>query len=179
MNKIKNGGCCTGSTGCCGIVEEKKSNRNELVIDFLFLDLSVCTRCQGAENSLDEALEEVAKVIEATGTDVKVNKININSKQLAVTHKFLSSPTIRVNDQDIQMDFKESLCESCGDLCGDSVDCRVWIYQGKEYTEPPKAMIIEGILKAAYGGVMNVNLSEKEYIMPENLEHFYDVMGKK
>jgi len=179
MNKMKNVGCCSGSTGCCKNAEEIKSYKNQLVIDFLYLDLSVCTRCQGAENSLDEALEEVAKVIKATGTDVKVNKINVNTKQLAATHKFLSSPTIRVNDQDIQMDFKESLCESCGDLCGDSVDCRVWIYKGNEYTEPPKAMIIEGILKVVYGGVMNANLSEIEYVMPENLEHFYDVMDRK
>ena len=179
MNKMKNGECCSVSTGCCGTVEEVKSNRNILIIDFLYLDLSVCTRCQGAENNLDDALEEVAKVIEATGTDVKVNKINVNTKQLAATHKFLSSPTIRVNDQDIQMEFKESLCESCGDFCGDSVDCRVWIYKGEEYTEPPKAMIIEGILKVVYGGVMKANLSEMEYVMPENLAHFYDVMNRK
>jgi len=179
MKEMKNGGCCSGSTGCCGNAEEIKPGRNQLIIDFLYLDLSVCTRCQGAESSLDEALIEVSKVLEATGTDVKVNKINVNTKQLATIHKFLSSPTIRVNGHDIQMEFKESLCESCGDLCGDTVDCRIWIYQGKEYIEPPKAMIIEGILKAVYGGVLNANISEKEYIMPENLEHFYKVMGKK
>lgn len=179
MKEMKNGGCCSGSIGCCGNAEEIKEDRKQLVIDFLYLDLSVCTRCKGAENSLDEALKEVSKVLESTGVDVKVNKINVDTKQLAATHKFLSSPTIRVNGHDIQMNFKESLCESCGDLCGDTVDCRVWIYQGKEYTEPPKEMIVEGILKAVYGGGLNANISEKEYIMPENLEHFYDVMGER
>ena len=77
------------------------------------------------------------------------------------------------------MDFKESLCESSGDLCGDEVDCRVWIYQGKEYTEPPKAMIIEGILKAVYGGNLGINVADQEYALPENLKHFYEVMGNK
>ena len=76
------------------------------------------------------------------------------------------------------MDYKESLCESCGDLCGDNVDCRVWVYQGKEYTEPPKAMIIEAILKAVYGG-NNVKKDDQEYKLPENLKKFYDLMKNK
>ena len=166
---------CSCGSGCCQPSQGKK----EVVIDFLYLDLSVCTRCQGAESSLDDALMEVAKVLETTGTEVKVNKININTKQLAEEYKFLSSPTIRVNGRDIQMEFKESLCESCGDLCGDLVDCRVWFYQGQEYTVPPAAMVIEGILRAVYGANLDVDLPEQEYIMPENLKHFYEVMENK
>jgi len=131
MTEKNSSGCCSGSAGCCGNTEEVKIDRKKIKIDFLFLDLSVCTRCQGAENSLDEALKEVSKVLESTGTDVQVNKINVNTEELAVAHKFLSSPTIRVNGHDIQMEFKESLCESCGDLCGDEVDCRVLDLSGK------------------------------------------------
>ncbi len=167
--------CCSCGSSCCKPQQEKK----KVVIDFLYLDLTVCERCQGAESSLDEALREVSKVLEATGTEVKVNKINISTKELAEEYKFLSSPTIRVNGRDIQMEFKESLCESCGDLCGDEVDCRVWIYQGQEYTVPPKAMVIEGILKAVYGAGLSAKKIEQEYIMPENLKHFYEVMGKR
>jgi hypothetical protein len=176
VTKKTEAGCCSGSTDCCGSQAEIEVNKKQIVIDFLFLDLSVCTRCQGAENSLDEALKDVSNVLAATGTDVVINKVNVNTEELAVKYKFLTSPTIRVNGQDIQMDYKESLCESCGDLCGDVVDCRVWIYQGNEYTEPPKAMIIEGILKSVYGGNLSENLEEPEYVMPENLVHFYNVI---
>ncbi len=49
------------------------------------------------------------------------------------------------------MEGKESKCESCGDLCGDDVDCRIWLYQGKEYTSPPPAMIVDAILREVYG----------------------------
>ena len=167
--------CCSCGSSCC----EPQQAKKEVVIDFLYLDLTVCEWCQGAESSLDEALFEVAKVLEATGTEVKVNKININTKQLAEEYKFLSSPTIRVNGHDIQMEVKESLCESCGDLCGDVVDCRVWIYEGQEYTVPPAAMVIEGILKVVYGASLNVEVPEQKYIMPDNLKHFYEVMDKK
>ncbi|MEA5093674.1 DUF2703 domain-containing protein [Sedimentibacter saalensis] len=173
--------CCSGSSGCCSNKEEVKVKveRKKITIDFLFLDLSVCTRCQGAESNLDEALKDVSHVLEATGTDVVINKVNVNTEELAVKYKFLTSPTIRVNGRDIQMEYKESLCESCGDLCGDEVDCRVWIYQGNEYTEPPKAMIIEGILKEVYGGVSNSSYKEDEYVVPDNLKHFYRVMKEK
>ena len=180
VNENSSSACCSGSTGCCSGKKEVKVERKKIIIDFLYLDLSVCTRCQGAESNLDEALKDVSNVLEATGTDVEINKVNVNTEALAVKYKFLTSPTIRVNGRDIQMEYKESLCESCGDLCGDEVDCRVWVYQGNEYTEPPKAMIIEGILKSVYAGDLGGNIEELKYIMPENLVHFYSVMkGKK
>ena len=172
-------GCCSGSSACCGNTDEIKLIRNQIIIDFLYLDLNVCTRCQGAESSLDEAIKDVAKVLEAMGSDLRVNKINVSTPELAVKHQFLSSPTIRVNGHDIQLEFKESMCESCGDLCGDVVDCRVWIYQGQEYTIPPKAMIIEGILKVLYGGNPDAGKTESSYLMPENLRHFYEAMESR
>lgn len=184
MTQNDNLGCCSGTSGCCGVIsdnvgKEIKINNKQITIDFLYLDLSVCTRCQGTDNSLDEALSEIAKVLEATGNEVIVNKVEINSEELAIAYKFVSSPTIRVNGYDIQMNVKESLCESCGDLCGDEVDCRVWVYAGQEYNVPPKAMIIEAILKAVYGGNTGVPVSEQEYTLPENLRRFYVAMDKK
>lgn len=179
MIDINNSGCCSCGPGCCGSIADIEVEKKTIAIDFLYLDLSVCTRCQGTDTSLDEALADVSKLLEATGTEVVLNKVNVNSEILATEYKFVSSPTIRVNGHDIQMDVKESLCESCGDLCCDEVDCRVWVYQGKEYTVAPKAMIIEAILKEVYGGNQGVNVAEQEYIMPENLKHFYAVMESK
>lgn len=175
-DKTNNTGGCSCDPGCCGSTPENTVDKRLIVIDFLYLDLSVCTRCQGTDSSLDEALAEVSKVLEATRVNVVVNKINVLNEELAIAHKFVSSPTIRINGQDIQMDVKENLCESCEDLCGDEVDCRVWVYQGKEYTVPPKAMIMEAILKEVYGGDKSSNITEQEYVMPENLKQFYAAM---
>ncbi len=177
MNENNLGGCSC-APGCCGRIPDKTINKRQITIDFLYLDLSVCTRCQGTDTVLDEALAEVSKVLQATGAEVALNKINVNSEELAVAYKFISSPTIRVNGHDIQMEVKESLCESCGDLCGDEVDCRVWVYQGKEYTVPPKGMIIEAILKEVYGGSQGRNVIEQEYVVPENLKRFYSAMER-
>lgn len=179
VNNMGDVSCCSCGSDCCDAVRDSGSNKRKMIIDFLYLDLSVCTRCQGTEESLEEALDEVAKVLEATGYEVVVNKINVVTEELAIRHKFVSSPTIRVNGRDIQMEVKESLCESCGDLCGDEVDCRVWVYQGKEYTVPPKAMIIEAILKEVYGGEGERSEKKQEYVLPPNLKKFYAAMKEK
>ena len=173
--------CC--STGCGCEEQDYEVEKKKIIIDFMYLDLSICTRCQGTEDSLEEAIEDVAKVLELAGAEVVVNKIHIDSKEKAIQYRFESSPTIRINGNDIQLEIKESLCESCGDLCGDEVDCRVWVYKGKEYNIPPKAMIIDAILREVYN---NNELSgngekskEQEYKIPENLKRFFDSMGQK
>lgn len=70
------------------------------------------------------------------------------------------------------MDIHESNCQSCGDV----VDCRVWLYDGKEYSEPPEALIIDSILKRIYGEEETINVGL--YLMPENVKVLYQNMRK-
>jgi len=158
-------------------LDEKRRNLN---IEFMYIDLSVCTRCQGTESNLEKAVAEVAQVLRATGVDVNVKKIHVQSEEQALELGFVSSPTIRVNGKDIQLDVKESLCESCGDVCGEDVDCRVWTYQGKEYSAPPKAMIIDAILRGVYGGTKeSVETPAPSGEVPENLRRFFAAKIRK
>lgn len=169
---------CTCNTGCCGSTGQNQvEEKNKIIIDFLYLDLNICNRCQGTDQGLEEAIADVTKVLESAGIEIIVNKIHINSKERAIQYGFITSPTIRVNGRDIQMEFKESLCESCGDLCGDEVDCRVWVYKGKEYNVPPKAMIIDAILREVYGNTKKISdneVNKKSYQLPENLRRFFE-----
>ncbi|HLR35040.1 MAG TPA: DUF2703 domain-containing protein [Tissierellales bacterium] len=138
--------------------------------------------CQGADEGLEEAIADVMKVLKLTDVEVIVNKIHISNKQMAIEHKFVSSPTIRVNGRDIQMKIKESYCESCGDLCGDDVDCRVWLYKGKEYEIPPKAMIVDAILREVYGYTKPISGNEynkEKYQLLENLRRFFEAIEKE
>lgn len=162
-------GCCScGSSDCCALAAKKK-----ITIDFLYLDLTVCERCQGAESNLDKAVVEASKVLEAAGFNLQVNKVNIISEELAVKYKLISSPTIRINGRDIDLNAKETECKECGDLCGDNVACRVWEYEGKEYTEPPKAMIINAIMREVYGAPGDETTNSNEYTLPDNLKTFF------
>ncbi len=164
-----NGGCCPGREfRCCADRE-----RRRVEIDFLYLDLNVCTRCKGTDASLDAALVEVSDVLNASGFDVVVNKVNITSRELAIKYEFMSSPTIRVNGRDIEPNVKESSCESCGGLCGGSVDCRVWMRDGTEYAVPPKELIVNAVLREVCSDARTSDQDKREYRIPHNLEVFF------
>lgn len=173
-NKTKQApSCCSGGSGCCG-----EMVKQELHIEFLYLDLTQCERCQGTESNLEEALRDVSAVLHGAGYEVKLDKINVDTRELAVRHRFVSSPTIRVNGHDIAMDVRESNCTDCGDLCGDSVDCRVFVHEGVEYSEPPKAMIINAILKGVYREPVK-EAAGQDYVLPDNLEKYYTSLERK
>lgn len=141
----------------------------KITIDFLYLDLNTCERCRATGATLDEALVIMKPVFQALGYDTTVNKVNIISAALAEKYQFISSPTIRVNGVDISSELQESDCKDCGDLCGDSVDCRVFVYDGKRYEQPPAAMIIDGTLRVLYGQKRE---NKQAYALPDNLKKF-------
>lgn len=161
--------CCSLDSNCC---EETKV----LIIDFLYLDLSVCERCQGSNQNLFDAMHLLKPILNKLGYQIKLNQINVNTEELAIKHQFKSSPTIRVNHQDIELNVKEDNCKSCGDLCNDTVDCRVFSYNGKDYHEPPVEMIIDRILSAIYNP-MEIKKSDS-YVVPDNLIKFYHKINK-
>ena len=148
--------------------------RQELRIDFLFLDLAKCTRCRGTDRSLSEALTVVADMLRAAGIQVEVNKVHVATEELARAWRFVSSPTIRVNGADIALELRESSCgsEACTDGCGDQIACRVWMYHGQEYTEPPADLIIDAILHHVYGAPAGADPAQ-QYEVPENLRRFF------
>jgi hypothetical protein len=152
----------------------------ELVIDFLYLDLETCTRCRGTDANLKAALAQVGHVLDAAGMEVAVRKTLVASVEQARALGFVSSPTIRVNGQDIALEFRESSCAECGEACGcdGSIDCRVWVWQGQEYTQAPPAMIMDAILRAVYGGVEHAVAVPSVACVPENLARFFAGKGQ-
>ena len=166
--------CCCSSGNCCGTLQPEKP----VAIDFLYLDTTVCGRCQDTETALDEAVFSVAVVLDAAGYAVMVNKVNIATRELAIHHRLVSSPTIRVNGNDIAVELCESACEDCGELCGDTVDCRVWAYNGAEYSVPPKELIVNAILREVYNPTQGAPEREP-YQPPENLETYFVAKVRK
>jgi hypothetical protein len=146
----------------------------QLVIDFMYLDLETCTRCQGTDANLEAALAEVGRVLEAAGAAVSVRKTLVASAEQAQMLGFVSSPTIRVNDTDIALELRESSCAECGEACAcdGGIDCRVWVWQGQEHTAAPTAMIVDAILREAYGAGER-SLAPVPGALPENLERFF------
>ena len=137
-----------------------------VVVELLYLDNRVCGRCQGAEAVLDQAVSELTPVLNATGRRIVLNRVNITSRELAREHRFVSSPTIRVNGHAIQPAGAESRCEACGTLCGD-VNCRTWAYRGEHSSTPPKALIVDAILSAVYTTHLDLDPEPGDYAIPE------------
>lgn len=148
--------------------------RRKIEIEFLFIDLALCTRCKGTDSNLDEVLTEVSRVLETAGVEVSVRKILVESDEQAKALDFFSSPTIRINGRDIALEFRESRCASCeACACNGEINCRVWVFQGREYTEAPKAMIVDAILREVYHGGKPAEPPMRPKETPENLHRFF------
>lgn len=151
-----------------------KNQSKQIDIQLLYLDLDVCEPCQATESNLELALDEVSQLLEKSGHHIKLEKIHIDSEQSAIQNRFLSSPTIRVNGQDIQLDYREDHCSTCSSLTNESsIDCRTWVYQGQEYHAPPREMIIESVLRSVYSDTGHASDEENSYLLPENLKNFF------
>lgn len=163
--------CCPDTT-----VNENSRKRKHLLIEFMYIDLQVCVRCMGTDTALEEAITEVANILKVAGYEIEVRKILVETEEQAAELNFVSSPTIRINGQDIQLDAKESLCESCGDVAGEDIDCRVWSWEGQEYLLPPKALIVDALLRHVYGGKQPDSKAGRA--VPDNLKRFFAAKQK-
>ena len=152
-------------------VVAKKRPQKDVRIDYLYLDLKTCDRCIGTDDVLERVIKELKPSLALAGYGVSYNKTEIATEQDAIKHRFLSSPTIRINGRDICDEVKESDCGCCGEISGTQVDCRTFEYNGKLYNIPPKAMLAEAILK--YTFTAETDSRQIKYQLPENLKKFF------
>lgn len=160
----------------------KTGREKQIEIEFLYLDLDVCTRCKGTDANLETALRTVQEVVQASGTDVTTRKMLVDSEETARKLKFVSSPAIRINGRDIALEFRETPCDSCAEACAcdGGVDCRVWVYEGKEYTEAPVPLIVNALLSEIYDGQSaDRPASSRPFELSENLKHFFEAKAAK
>lgn len=166
MPKIeKNENCC------CSEASRK------VLVEYLYLDLQTCNRCFGTDAILEEVLKTLAPALQLAGYEVEFRKIEMSTRELAEQYRFLSSPTIRVNGNDICSTVEENACGCCSNISGTAVDCRVFSYKGKSYEIPPKEMLADAILNSTFNVNVHDNCTCGQYEMPENLKTFFN--GKR
>jgi len=172
--------CCGAGAGeCCAPAGQEegvpvKVLRRPLEVELLYLDRTVCERCKGTEEILKEAVEEAKRILGPTGVDVFLTMTHVRTEEQALALGFVISPTVRLMGRDAAVEVKENPCTSCGELSGCAITCRVWTWQGQEYSVPPKAMLLDAILRDAYfhpTGEKRVPTRLRE--LPENLKKFF------
>jgi len=147
-----------------------------LEVELLAIDLSTCTRCTGTLANLEAAIEAVRQVAAPTGTAIRLRKILVGSEAEARQHRFVTSPTVRVAGRDIAFDTLESRCDTCTDLCGcqEGTSCRIWRYQGQEFTEAPVGLVVEALLREIAGAPAAAAPTDAAgFEVPENLRRFF------
>jgi hypothetical protein len=150
--------------------------RDSITIEFLFLDLTSCTRCVGTDRNLESALGIVRGVLGATGATVEVRKTLVETAEQARELRFVTSPTLRINGRDVALELKERPCGSEACACGDGeqIACRLWMYRGREYLQAPVGLIVDALLGELYGDVTSPRPAAPErYELPDNLESFF------
>lgn len=165
--------CGCGCGDDCGGAAEKK-----VVVEYLYLDLDTCDRCVGTDRELDEVMMALTPALELAGFEVKYDKIEMATAEMAKRRRFLSSPTIRVNGIDIGGPVQENSCGCCSEISGTDVNCRVFKHDGKSYEVPPKEMLAEAILRAVFSESADAP-ARGAYELPENLKAFYEGKSRK
>ena len=182
--------CCgdeesTGSCCCCGEVDAEsaysieddpyKGHKKTAIVDFLYLDLTVCDRCQGTDERVAKAVEICKPILAACGYNLVLNMIEIEDEELCERYKFLSSPTIRVNGVDVCSSVEENNCDCCKEISDFDVKCRLYPFNGTYYEVPPTDMIVSAIINTVIKGEKPMPV--KDYEIPENLAGFF--VGKR
>lgn len=170
--------CCEGPKGCgCSetpVTLKPAVERRALEVELLYLDLETCDRCQSTDGNLREAVLDVRKILGPAGVDVALKEIHVTTEEQAKALAFVGSPTIRVRGRDLAFEVKENPCGSCSDIAGRDIRCRAWSWQGKEYSAPPKEMLVDALLREAYVHSGGSRLEPAPIPdVPENLKAFF------
>lgn len=167
--------CCTpGAAGREAAPEARPHAAME--VELLALDLSTCDRCTGTDGAIEAAVAELRPALAAAGVDLRFRKTVVATAAQATALRFQSSPTIRINGRDLPIELRESRCGDCTTLCGgaEGTDCRVWVWRGREYTEAPKGLIVDAILRAYPTAGEAAEPMRGEFALPENLKRFFE-----
>lgn len=146
-----------------------------LTVELLALDLDRCSRCTGAAANLRAAMAVTVDLFREAGTEMVYRETIVGTAAEAELLRFAASPTVRINGRDIAVEFRESSCADCGELCGcgGGVNCRVWVWQGREYTEAPRALFLDALLSAYSQSGHSTDFERIPFRLPENLCTFY------
>jgi hypothetical protein len=150
-------------------------------VELLALDLSTCDRCTGTDAAIEAAVTELRPALVEAGVELRFRKTVVQTAEQATALRFQSSPTIRINGRDLPIELRESRCGDCTTLSGGAAgtDCRVWVWRGREYTEAPKGLIVDAVLRAYPNAGAPAEPMRGDFALPDNLRRFFEAKRER
>lgn len=149
-------------------------SRKKVAVEYLYLDLNTCRRCISTDTILDEVMAALEPALKMAGYEVDYRKVEMATREMAISYRFRSSPTILVNGRDVMGPISENSCGCCSDISNTAVDCRTYEYEGRVFEVPPKEMIAKKIMAAIFANIKMTPDNGEEYELPENLRVFFE-----
>lgn len=167
--------CCSDGAYSCAD-DAYAGHKRTVIVDFLYIDLNVCDRCQGTDERVFAAVDRCRPILAACGCNLVLNQVLIEDEAAAERWRFYSSPTVRVDGVDICPSVEENDCGCCSEIADYDVKCRVFPFNDTYYEVPPTDMLVRGIVETAIRGEHSDPTAEP-YELPENLKGFFE--GKR
>lgn len=122
------------------------SDPTEVVLEVLYLDAQTCDPCRATIDAVDAVAAALTAPLREQGRTLAIRSTRVVDQEQADALGFVSSPTVRVDGVDIELDVHEQHCGSCSALAGRQVDCRTFDWQGTQHPSPPAEMIARRVL---------------------------------
>lgn len=176
--------CCVspdGAVNAATTADRDAAGQAVMEVELLALDLNTCDRCTGTDAAIEAAVTELRPALAAAGVELRFRKTVVHTAEQATALRFQSSPTVRIDGRDLPIEFRESRCGDCTTLCGGAAgtDCRVWIWRGREYTEAPKGLLVDAILRAYPRAGAEPEPARAGFVLPDNLGRFFEAKRER
>lgn len=132
----------------------------EVVLEVLYLDAQTCDPCRATTDAVDVAATALTEHLRGEGRTLIVRKVHVTDPGQAHALGFVSSPTVRVDGVDIELDVQEASCATCSSLAARPVNCRTFEWQGMRHPAPPAEMIVHRVLEHLAGTLPDAAAAE-------------------
>lgn len=160
--------CVLPYGSCLKVARKDVTQMNQpALVEILALQYDFCARCNATLDSLQ-------KILSSSSSQWKLQVHQVASREDALKWRLKSSPTLRVNGNDLPLPLSESACGDCsqGDV---SVVCRSWIWNNQEHAVPPQEMLESLLAQAAQ--LPPAKSPNEPFQLPDNLERYFSSQG--
>ena len=120
-------------------------------LEMLYLDLDSCDPCREGRDSVDETAERVSATLSAVGRSLEVRVVPVSDVDQARALGLASSPSVRLNGQEVALGLDERRRSSCSLRADERVACRTFGWAGGRHPYPRAEMIADAVQRHLTG----------------------------